>query len=85
MMKRTFLSVFILLSFALGAVVWAQPKPTIQPNIPKIPKLSGPKQNAPLVTKKGRRALEKLGKARKLTAKKGDNKKADKKKPTKKG
>lgn len=65
MMNRFTLSVFVLSSFTWGATAWAQPVPKIEPRIPKIAPIKGPKSNAPLVTKKGKRTLGKLGKARK--------------------
>lgn len=65
MMKRFTLALCILIGLACPSLSWAQPAPTIGPAVPSIAPLSGPKRIKPILSRKGKKALSRLGKAKK--------------------
>lgn len=65
MMKRFTIALCILIGLACPSLSWAQPAPTIGPVVPSIAPFSGPKKIKPILTQKGKKALSRLGKAKK--------------------
>jgi general secretion pathway protein D len=65
MMKRFTLALCILIGLACPSLSWAQPAPTIGPRVPSIAPLTGPKRIKPILSRKSKKALSRLGKAKK--------------------
>ena len=80
MMKRFTIALCILIGLACPSLSWAQPAPTVGPTIPNIAPLSGPKRIKPILSQKGKKALSRLGKAKKMKVSPLPIKKSSKKK-----